>query len=726
LISHGFYYILELGMCHQKCIGIILLLAVLALFGGCGALDAILPSTGTYKINAMVNETPLDDFSIVTSKDTVLPFFEEPVSDDPDITELVVFLKDSRGQAAGYKVTYSLIVTDKDNNKENNKEDVKELQQDSKTENKDDKKKDEVASNSGADKTDKSKDTVKEDASADKKKDDVSANSGADKTDKSKDAVKEEVSTDKKKDEVVTGAVTDKTDKSKDTVKEDASADKKKDEVVTNAGADKTNKDKDEAAAVIKDPLKLFEHTRNGNEINFPVKSLDKTLPFLPIPPDLPIGKYTLVFQVKGKNSLLYKFEKPLFYLADAEFSFEGIQVHLPGIAESLQFIQNKNIILLDVNLDFDSRLEPYIVWYNGKKIIYEGLYSDGAGTMFWKAPEQNGFVSIRAEVFPSWERTGLTGYQKGISLLVSSKEVDMHLLSKDATNLVQWYVFEDDLTDSLTKDSEEQAIEPAAKNKPGWLPSNGTYGLVAGADNAFKVPVVPLTKKENESENWQIVSRFKPLSEGEIFSVQFDSADTVMTLSGKKSNLVLSLASASKTDTESLKLPDEGDSFIAVSVKIIIQNGQLSAKLAFVRPNEDFNNQKEPVINPISVAAEPEKDLKIILGQQQKKSADNTQTADVKESSVKEPSVKELPVKEPQVKESSVKETPAKEPSASGQSLTALWDELAILRLPAVEIIKTKKDTKEARVEETAAVETELPEAAAANIPDDESTLPE
>jgi hypothetical protein len=713
-------------MCLQKCARIFLLITTIAVIAGCGALDAILPSTGTYKVNALVNDTPLDDFSIVTSKDKIFPFFEDPVSADPDITELVVFLKDSRGQPAGYKVTYSLIGKD-------NKEDGKELQpgQELKTDNKDDKKKDEAVTG-----TDKSKETAKEDPSAEKKKDDVVTGAGNTAADKPKETASAGNSTGTGTNTGTNTTGTTGTDKepaaagtttgNNTGAANSTTAGTDKEPAAAAAGTDKNketapeknNKGKNDPVAANTDPLDMYEHTKTGNEINFPVKSLDKNLPFLPIPANLPAGRYTLVFQVKGKSTILYKFEKPLFYLADAEFNFEGIQVHLPGIAESLQFIQNKNIILLDVHLDFDSRFEPYIVWYNGKKIIDEGRYSDGAGTLFWKAPEQNGFVSLRAEVFPSWDKSGLTGYQKGISLLVSSKEVDMHLLSKDTTNLVQWYVFEDDLNDSLTKDKDsgELVIEPAGKNKLNWMPSNGTYGLASGTDNAFKLPAIPIKNSEDESSNWQIVSRFKPLGEGEIYSVQFGSADVTAALSIKKSNLILSLTSASKTYSEALKLPNEDDSFAAVSVKFIIQNGILSAKLAFVRPKENFNNQKEPVINPISVAVEVDKDFKIILGNQQKKPADNAQPAEDKE-----PSVQESPAQE-----SSVKEPVVTEPTVPGQPFTALWDELAILHLPEVKIINIKKNTKEAKVEETAAVETEVPEAPAANIPDDEPTLPE
>jgi len=561
-------------------------------------MDAILPSTGTYKINAKIKDASLDDFSLVSSKDKIQPFFEEPVSEDPDITELVVFLKDTRGLTTGYKVTYSLTYSDTDNIKDTDKE----LQQGQ---------------------------------------------------DNSKNENKTENKNDKKKDEVIT-----------------VSADEEK---------------KADVSEKIDIPENI-KYVKKGNEIIFPVKSLDDTLPYLPLPSDFPIGKYMMVFQVMSKNTILYKNEKPLFYLSDAEMSFDGIQVNLPGIAENSQFIQNGNVILLEIDLEFDSRLDPYVVWYNGKKIIDEGRYSSGMGTLLWKAPEQNGFVSIRAEVFPSWEKLGLAGYQKGISLLVSSKEIDMHLLSEETPNLVQWYIFEGELNDSLSKD-EQQAIKPAGKNKAVWQSSNGTYGLASGTDNSFKLPDVPFSN--NGDESWQIISRFKPLSEGEIFSIQCGSAsDVTMTLSSKKSNLVLTLASSSKSSSETLKLPDDKDSFVTISVKFIVKAGRLSAKMAFVKPSsiKENTNKKEQMINPISMEANIDKEINIMLGQQQKLFADKTQTAE--------------------------EQTGNREPQVQASSFTALWDEFAVLRIPAsIEIINTKKGTKEVPVEEPSAAEEAAPE---------------
>ncbi|MDR2941261.1 MAG: hypothetical protein LBV17_01535 [Treponema sp.] len=598
-------------MCLQKSAKIFLFLAALAVLGGCGPLDSIIPSPGTYKINAKVNETSLDDFSIITSKDKILPFFEDPVSEDPDITELVVFLKDSRGLLTGYKVTYSITYTSENNNNEEGQT----LQSE----------------------RDNSKTEKQGEATIDK--------SGENKEDKS-------------------------------------SADEK---------SDKEKKD----AIAETDPLEKIEHIKKDNEIIFPVKSLDDALPFIPLPSDLPIGKYTLVYQVMGKNTILFKTEKFLFYLADSEFFFEGIQVHLPGIAESSQFIQNGNIILLDIKLDFDSRLEPYIVWYNGKKIIDEGSYSDGTGKLLWKAPEQNGFVSLRAEVFPSWDRTGLAGSQKGISLLVSSKEVDMHLLPADTPNLVQLYTFEGDLNESLSKNSEKLVIKPAGENKLNWLPSNGTYGLASGFDNAYTLPIVSFSNDENES--WQIISRFNPVNEGEIFSVQFGPAFNItMTLSKKESSLVLTLADTVKTYSEVLNLPGEKDSFVTASVKFFTQSGKLYSKLDLEKPVLE-KNQNEQVVNPISIEAHLDKEFIITLGQQSKNLADNAQT-----------------------------------PAVQKQAFTALWDELAILRLPlTVEVKTVKNNNREVAFEEINGgggrlITASLPETTDAKIPGNYLSLSE
>ena len=100
------YYIVEVYI--QKVTTIVLVLAALAFLGGCGEMDELLPSAGIYKVNALVNGQSIDDYSIVSSGDEIKPRFEEPVSNDPDVTALMVYLKNSKGDIIGGKFIYTL------------------------------------------------------------------------------------------------------------------------------------------------------------------------------------------------------------------------------------------------------------------------------------------------------------------------------------------------------------------------------------------------------------------------------------------------------------------------------------------------------------------------------------------------------------------------------------------------------------------------------------------
>nr|AGS52279.1 hypothetical protein [uncultured bacterium contig00059] len=274
-----------MGMCVQNFIKFFILFAFIAVLGGCGALDAILPSSGTYKVNARVNGSPLDEYSFVSLNDKIQPFFEESVSGDPDIAALTVFLKDARGVNAGYTVTYSLELNGEYAPGQDEQENA---------------------------------------PAADSSNQDNAALTEDDK----------------------------------------------------NAGNEESeNNNKPNLSVVISnDPLSDIEQYKKGNEYLIPVQSLDRALHYFPLPPDLPIGRYTLVSQVMGKagssgeKAILHKTEKSFYYLADAGFSFDSIQVNLPGVTSSSQIIPRGSVIMLEAKLDYDSRLDPYVVWYNGKK----------------------------------------------------------------------------------------------------------------------------------------------------------------------------------------------------------------------------------------------------------------------------------------------------------------------------------------------------------------------
>jgi len=472
----------------------LIFLVIIVFFGACDAVDAFLPSAGTYRLNAEVNGVPLTECSFVALGDNIHPYFEEPVSDDPDVTALMVFMKNSKGELAGERVLYSL----------------------------------------------------------------------------------------------------------------DGEAEK--DEKVIRVG------------------------------------NLDSELPSFPIPPNLPYGRYTMVSQVMSGKDILQKTEKSFFYLSNAVFSFESINTYLPGIIENNQLIPTGCVVMLEAKVDFDSRLDPYIVWYNGKNKISEGRFSDGADLLFWKAPEQSGFFSIRAEIFPVDGYEGLAGYQKEASLLVASKITDMNLISEDIPQLVHWYIFDNSLNDSKMITSQENALKSLSNNKLRWMPANGTYGLATGHDNIVALPNVRISGDNHEK--WQTLFRFKPVNEGVIFSVLFgDSNDVSLSLKTENQYLVLTLSSPLKTVSQVLRLP-EHDSFLVAGVSFSILPGLLSAKINIMA---DSVEKGELAVEPVSIEAELGDNFQILLG-------DNTAAGESVNHGM--------------------------------SSLTALWDEFAVYNTPPMDII--------------------------------------
>ncbi|MDR1839145.1 MAG: hypothetical protein LBQ93_06130 [Treponema sp.] len=491
-----------MGMCVRNVVKTIVFFVILVFFGGCDAKDSILSSSGVYRTNARVNGIPMAECSFVTSGDSIHPYFDEPISNDPDVTALMVFLRNSRGEIAGGKVLYSL--------------DGEALQ----------------------------------------------------------------------------------------------------DETVIQVG------------------------------------SLDGELTSFPIPPGLPYGRYTMVSQVMSGRDVLQKTEKVFFYLGNTVFSFENINAYLPGVAENPQLIPTGCVIMLEAKVNFDSHLDPYIVWYNGRKKISEGKFSDAANLLFWKAPEQSGFFSISAEIFPAGGYVNLAGYQKETSLIVSSKTVDMHLVSEDIPQLLHWYIFDGNLNDSSQINSNlndskpvtsaERSLKPVSGNSQ-WMSANGTYGLAAGYNSVIALPKVPVSS--NGYETWQTLFRFKPINEGIIFSVQFGSStDVSMNLKREGQYLVLTLFSPIDTVSQVLRMPEQ-NSFITAGVNFSILRGLLSAKINIMG---DSVEQDELAVEPIRVETEPKDDFQIFLGDM-----------------------------------------------AAGESanqnrmlLTALWDEFAVYNTPPMEII--------------------------------------
>ncbi len=542
-------------------------------------MDEILSSTGTYKVNSKINGVPLDELSFVVKGDKIQPFFELSVADDPDVTALMVYLKDRKGVIASYKVIYTL--SEKEQNSDN---DIFETttQNEPAVENVEEKQNDINEYNENKTESDLPElktDENTEDAAPPDFDEELNA-----------EELKAAYFNDSENSVLIT-----------DNEKNDEAAGKETETSDANLVLD----------LFLKDPLAELG-LEIGDEYIIPVQTLDKNLPYFPVPLDLPIGRYTLVYSVLSGGDVIHRSEKPVFYIADAGFSFDGIQVSLPSVSLNPQFIPAGTVVMLETKLDFDSRMEPYIVWYRGKKIISEGSFSDGENTLLWKMPAQNGFLSLRAEVFPFADRQDLTGYKKGVSLLVSSKSEDAKILPEEDESLLYKYLFEGDLTDFTIKTAAERTLKPFEKNSVKWISYDNIYGLATGSGNTFSLPGISFTFDENGNAEtaWRIVSRFKPLNEGGVLSVQFASNDVKLNLTNKESNIVLTLVSPESTVSKKYALPGTGF-FISMETNFSVSSDKLTASLNFI----DSLGNKNETYSDVSIEAEIKSPYKIILG---------------------------------------------------------------------------------------------------------------
>jgi hypothetical protein len=416
----------------------------------------MLSSNGSYQLKATVNDGSLEDCSLIRAGDKIRPYFVSSVSGDPDLTGLLVFLENSRGEAAGGKVRYT-------------------LQADSAS----------------------------------------------------------PAATTPSQTEAGTETKTGEPVKTGDPLEKEPNA-----KVTTGQSASPA------------EPAKKPEP-----ETVVAVKRLDKELPYFIVPKNLEIGQYTLVFQVLGGAETLSRMETALYYLGDMAFALNDIQMYLPDDSSGSRLIPPGTTVMLEARLDFDRRLNPYIVWYNGKNIIGEGKLADGAGVILWKAPEQTGFHALRVEVFPVQLRKGYAGTSREIALPVSAKVTDAGYFFGDVQayaaisaqaaaiavepaasssvpaaipaalrpaepkpaesqasdaparrfavqtppDILHWYQFGGHLLDSKAP-STERALIPVSEKPPRWMPVDASYGLAAGPDDAYLLPQAAFFRNGEES----------------------------------------------------------------------------------------------------------------------------------------------------------------------------------------------------------------------------------
>jgi hypothetical protein len=352
---------------------------------------------------------------------------------------------------------------------------------------------------------------------------------------------------------------------------------------------------------------------KSAGEQHIRVRRLDGDFPSFSLSETLPLGWYNLIFQVmKGKEVLSTK-EKPFYYLGDADFSIDDIAGFLPGYGSHLA--PPGMILMLEAQVSADSRLDPYIVWYNGNRRLSEGRINAGANRIFWTAPNQTGFQTVRAEIFPFFpsQDTRIRGRIKELSIPVSSKgEAPGYfprILDREAQEkIVHLYFFNGNLQDSKTAAVLEPA--PFTRRSPVWQSASGIYGLSLEPGDIYTLPPTASRADGEERSRFQFRFRFKPLGEGILFGGRLEEsgdpsggADLALRLEGGRA--VLEVRDRAGTRKAEIVREISGEDFISLLVDLSLWERELDLSLGEERSfpgGADFGEIKSVVFtNPLS-----------------------------------------------------------------------------------------------------------------------------
>jgi hypothetical protein len=313
------------------------------------------------------------------------------------------------------------------------------------------------------------------------------------------------------------------------------------------------------------------------DDITIPVKNFTKTLPPFPLPEELEIGAYSLVFEIRGEHTLLSRMTQPFYYIGDRKFTAGEIRHYLPGFYGKSHLVPPGLTVMLETQVDYGKDLDPYVIWYNGKNKIGEGFAAAGAVRLLWAAPLRSGFHTIRAELFPSKPSAGQKGKIKAFSLPVSQKnEMDSGPAVDD---YLYWYRFAGDLLDAKTGKILNRIQK--AKVSPSWYPAEQVYGLALDDGEGYEVPVCYLDISENGGGRLGFFVRVFPLRDGRIFSARLGSS-LMAGLFLEEGTLFFNLEDQEQVSLISRALPDSGRAaFTGVFITVEFDEFRAAASLA-------------------------------------------------------------------------------------------------------------------------------------------------
>jgi hypothetical protein len=473
---------------------------ILILLASCGEVNTIIPSETVYKVSLKTASYTLEECAVLTSSVPVSPFFIQSDNNDSDIRKLTVFLQSVTGTVLSRKFAY---VLDPDKAAADVSSGIAETQEKTASSGTDAVSRTVGASGEGA----PSGVAVDSEDDLEASKNDTAASSGADAVSRTTGASGKGASS---------GIAADNSEDDLEASTDDAPAS-------IEAGEDL------KAYRFAKKNTGTAVSSPSDEDIIYIKKFTDPLPPFL-LPDDIVPGQYVIVFQISGENSVLNRIEKPFYYIGRSKFSLSDINLYMPGVFDSGNIVPPDVPVMLETAVSSGEGLDPYIIWYNGKKRIYEGFVAGGAARFIWSVPGQSGFYSVKAEVFPFRPmniRQPPAGQIKELSLPVAVKKERVAVgmawadFEEKALSVLRNYSLFANLEETVGSGPQAGALV-ALGHIPEWLPGSGIFGLAVGPGRSFVIPGPMFSLSSPDSGENYLLFRFIPVSEGIIFKGSF------------------------------------------------------------------------------------------------------------------------------------------------------------------------------------------------------------
>lgn len=323
------------------------------------------------------------------------------------------------------------------------------------------------------------------------------------------------------------------------------------------------------------------------------VASLSDALPDFSLPADLAIGQYSLVFQVVGKDGVLFEHFSSFYYIGDEEFQLSSLLSYPPGSAPTsgAPLFPVGMPLLVEAKVTAGDGLDPYIVWFSDGKRFSEGSLADGAGRVLWTPPSTAGFHRISVSLLPirpGAEESESPGLTRTVTVATSTTAPYPGLKAPDSGySLVYRFLATLNASDS---EGRSHRVKSLTALQDEWAPcGEEEYGLFLDGRRSYQGDYPSALVSEGSLVPSSVVLRVAPRRAGTLFRAIFSSSNAGEGFS----------FSLSATATGFLVSVTAGESSLSSSVETGAQDGEFrDVKVEFGQPEDG----KVPVV--LSVGA--------------------------------------------------------------------------------------------------------------------------